>query len=298
MYNKKGERYFVKFNFRTEIGLYNLTNAEASTIITENLDYYNADLYNAISKKNYPAWILEMDILTEKDLTTVDYNPFDITRLWQRGTYRTIPIGRLVLNRVVDNNFKDIEQSGFIPNNLVPGIGEPPDTVFKARKILYEDALNYRLGANHAKISVNAPMYERSYIINGVPPVLDNMKDAPNYYPNSFNGPMPYIEENRPRDRIIILQKNAVDLQPPADYYNEIVESDAHRQRIADNLARTLVDVVPDVVKKALQMITLVDIDLGFRVRRSFTALKAAKPYQRQKEMAECIFDAIEITKP
>ncbi|CAH0587084.1 unnamed protein product [Chrysodeixis includens] len=297
IYNKKGERYYVKFNFRTELGVHNLTNAQGAAIALEDPDYFNTDLYNAIVKKNYPAWRLEMDILTRKDLTKVDYDPFDVTRLWKRGTYRTVPIGRLVFNRVVENNFKDVEQSGFCPDNLVPGIVGPLDAVFKSRRIFYQDAQNYRLGSNFANIRVNSPIYDKTYVRDGMPPLLDNMKDAPNYYPNSFNGPMPYVDESRPTDRMVILHRNAIDLQPMAEFYNEIVESDAHRQRIADNLAASLVEVIPDIEKKALRLMTLIDVDLGRRVRATLTALRAVDPQERQREIAQCIANANEIRK-
>uniref|UniRef100_A0A2A4JPV2 Catalase core domain-containing protein n=1 Tax=Heliothis virescens TaxID=7102 RepID=A0A2A4JPV2_HELVI len=274
VYNKHGDEYYVKFNFRTEIGLFNLTNAQAQAIGTEDPDYFIRDLYNAIAAGDYPSWRLEMDILTKDDLTKINYNPFDITRQWRRGTYKTVTVGRLVFNRHVDNIFKDVEQAAFNPDNLVPGIVGPPDSVFKARRVFYPDTQNYRLGVNHDNIRVNAPIYDKNYNRDGYPPLLDNMQDAPNYYPNSFNGPMPYVEEARPTERLFVLQKNAADLEPMSEFYNEVVESDAHRQRIANNFASSLEGVPRDIEKKALKLLTLVDTDLGRRVK---IALKIAK---------------------
>lgn len=287
LYNKNSERFYVRFNFRTELGLVNLTNAQAAAI--QDSDYFNRDLYNAIATKNYPSWRLDIDILTKDELTKLDYDPFDLTRLWRRGTYRTVTVGRLVLNRPVDNYFKDVELSAFCPDNLVPGILDPPDIVFKSRKIFYPDAHNYRVGVNSANVRVNAPLYDKNYNRDGKPPVLDNMKDIPNYYPNSFNGPMPYVDESRPTDRLFVLHRNAVDLQPMAEFYNEIVESDAHRQRIADNFAVSLIDVTGDLEKKALRLLTLVDIDLGRRVKSALAALRAVDPQERINEIAQCI---------
>ncbi|CAB3227096.1 unnamed protein product [Arctia plantaginis] len=288
IYNKHGERFFVKFNFRTEIGLYNLTNAEAMAIGAEDPDYFNRDLYNAIAAKKYPSWRLEMDILTKEDVKRVDFDPFDMTRLWRRGTYRTVPIGRLVMNRRVDNHFRDVEQAAFSPDNLVPGITGPVDIVFRSRKIFYPDAQNYRLGVNHANIAVNAPLYEKTYSRDGVAPVLDNMKDAPNYFPNSFNGPLPYVDEARPRDLPIVLHSNAIDLQPASEFYNEIVESDAHRQRIAENVASSLMSVVDDVEKRALLLLTLIDVDLGRRVSISLKKMKMVSSEEKRDRLTQC----------
>ncbi|KAJ8723482.1 hypothetical protein PYW08_003394 [Mythimna loreyi] len=292
VYNKHGETFYVKFNFRTEIGLFNLTSAQALAIGADDPDYYNRDLYNAIAAGDYPAWRLEMDILTKDDLTRIDYDPFDLTRQWKRGTYRTVTAGRLVFNRHVDNNFKDAEQTAFNPDNLVPGIVGPPDAVFKARRIFYLDTQNYRLGVNHVNSRINAPLYDRNYNRDGMPPVRNNMKDAPNYYPNSFNGPMPYVDEARPTERLFIMENAAVDLQPMSEFYNTVVDTDAHRQRMADNLAASLEGVSQDIEKKALKLLTLVDIDLGTRVTQALKVAKAAAMIplrERYNRRAQCL---------
>lgn len=103
------------------------------------MDYSARDLYNAIKRKEFPSWKLDMDILTVEDLKTLDYNPFDVTRLWNNGTYKKVQIGRIILNRNPDNNFASIEQSAFSPGNLVPGIPGPVDDVFKSRRLFYRD---------------------------------------------------------------------------------------------------------------------------------------------------------------
>ncbi|KAJ8716507.1 hypothetical protein PYW07_003134 [Mythimna separata] len=292
VYNKHGETFYVKFNFRTEIGLVNLTSAQAQAIGAVDPDYYNRDLYNAIAAGDYPAWRLEMDILTKDDLTRIDYDPFDITRQWTRGTYRTVTAGRLVFNRHVDNNFKDTEQTAFNPDNLVPGIVGPPDSVFKARKVFYPDTQNYRLGANHANSRINAPLYDRNYNRDGQPPVRDNMKDAPNYYPNSFSGPIPYVDEARPTERLFVMESTAVDLQPMAEFYNTVVDTEEHRRRLADNFAVSLEGVPQDIEKKALKLLTLVDIDLGRRVKQAVKVAKAAAKIpvkERYDRRAQCL---------
>ena len=292
VYNKHGDKFYIKFNFRTELGLFNLTSAQAQAIGAEDPNYYNRDLYNAIAAGNYPSWRLEMDILTKDDLTKIDYNPFDITRQWKRGTYRTVTAGRIVFNRRVDNVFRDVEQTAFNPDNLVPGIVGPADSVFKARRVFYPDSQNYRLGVNHANSRINAPLYDMNYNRDGKSPVRDNMYDAPNYYPNSFNGPVPYVDEARPTERLFVMERTAVDLQPLSEFYNEVVEDDAHRQRIANNFAASLEGVPSDIEKKALRLLTLVDIDLGKRVRIALDVAKASAMTplrERYDRRAQCL---------
>ncbi|XP_026757798.2 catalase-like [Galleria mellonella] len=273
--NKHGDRYFAKFNFRTEQGLENLTTAEVAAITSQDLDYATRDLYNNIALKNYPSWRIEMDVMTSHDITNVDYNPFDVTRLWKNGTYHTVQIGRLVLDRNPDNFFEAVELSAYNPGSLVPGINSPPDAIFKSRRLIYRDTQNYRLGINHNRINVNAPKYLKTYNRDGVPPVNDNMKDVPNYYPNSFSGPVPFVDESRPNERIIVFESNAVDLESPSNFYKYILSDEGHKQRFIDNIVSSLIPVVPEVREKALKLLTLVDLELGIRVRAGVTAARA-----------------------
>ncbi|XP_059057132.1 vegetative catalase-like [Achroia grisella] len=271
VYNEQGDRFFVKFNLRTEQGLENLTSAEAMMIAGRDRDYFNRDLYNNIAQKNYPSWKLEMDIMSISDLRNIDYNPFDVTRLWKKGTYLTVQIGRLVLNRNADNFFKVSELSAFKPDNLVPGISAPADAIFKSRTLFYRDAINYRLGVNHNNIEINKPKQGMTYNRDAVPPVGDNMGDAPNYFTNSFNGPVPIVDENRPTDRIVILDSNAVDLEHCNHFYNYILSDDAQRQRLIENIATSLRTVTSPVKERVYRLLALVDTNLGKRVIETTT---------------------------
>ncbi|CAH1636597.1 unnamed protein product [Spodoptera littoralis] len=275
--SKHGETYYVRFNFRTELGFSYLTTAEAAAIQSADMDYFTRDLYNAIDSRNYPSWKLEMDVLSVHDLKKVDYNPFDITRLWKNGTFHTVPIGRLVLNRNVENQFRDVEQAAFNPANLVPGIPGPVDQVFRVERMFYKDSQNYRLGRNHDKILVNMPLYEKTYVRDGRPPVSLNMKNAPNYYPNSFHGPVPYVDEHRPWKKLQVLQSFSVDLEPAWYFYNYILEDEAHRLRFIANIVLTLVPVTPPVVQRVIKLLHMIDQSLSERVKAGYEVALAAQ---------------------
>ncbi|XP_050348922.1 catalase-like [Nymphalis io] len=276
--NKQGGSHFVKFNFRTEQGLENLPSNEAEAIAARDLDYYNRDLYNAIENKKYPAWTLEMDIMSFEDIKKIDYNPFEVTRLWKKGTYHTVPIGRLVLDRNPDNFFRVSELSAFNPGNLVPGIPGPLDQLFKTRRSSYRDTQIYRLGVNHNRIEVNIPLYWKVYNRDGKPPVKDNMKDAPNYYPNSFNGPVPYVDPSRPKERLTVFEVNAVDLDQPEYFIKHYLRRD-QRARLINNTIPTLVPVAPYLQRRAIRLLTLTDPSLGREVSEKLQeALKQPPP--------------------
>ncbi|XP_045769784.1 peroxisomal catalase 1-like [Maniola jurtina] len=271
--NKHGDKYFVRFNFRPEQGIEILTTEEALALGARDPDYYNRDLYNAIEYKKYPAWKLEMDVMTLDSIKHIDYNPFEVTRLWKKGTYHTVPIGRLVLNRNPDNFFRTVEMSAFNPSNLIPGIPGPMDNLFRTRRSSYRETQAYRLGINHNRIKINEPLYWKVYSRDGKPPVGENMKDAPNYYPNSFNGPIPLVDPTRPKKKFKILEANAIDLEVPAYFYNHYLCDEGQRQRLVNNTVSTLVPVSPHMQRRVLRLLSLADPILGIKVA---TGLEAA----------------------
>lgn len=281
LHNKFGERYYVKFNFRSEQGLDNLTNSQIAEIQGVDLDYYIRDLYNAISRKEFPSWKLEMDVMTLKDLKKLDFDPFDVTRIWEKGTYRTVPVGRLVLDKQPRNHFEIIEQTAFNPANLVPGIPGPVDNMFKSRRLFYRDAQNYRLGAGLNKIRTNYPEYVRTYNRDGLAPVKENMMDNPNYYPNSYNGPAPYVDSREPSEKLLVLQTNAADLAPARHFYTHVLVDEGQRQRLVQSLVMSLVPVTPPVQKRGLTFMYLIDPDLGQRVELGLTQALTNKKAKR-----------------
>lgn len=141
---------------------------------------------------------------------------------------------------------------------------------------------------NHINIVVNAPLYEKTYNRDGVAPVLDNMKNIPNYFPNSFNGPVPYVDDAHPKDLTVVKHSYAVDLQPASEFYNEIIENDAHRQRIAENVATSLMSVVDNVEKRALRLLTLIDVNFGRRVRLSLENMKMVSSEKKRDQLTQC----------
>ncbi|XP_049872868.1 catalase-like [Pectinophora gossypiella] len=262
--NKHGDRWYVRFNFRTEQGLRNLTTLEAGAIQATELDYFIRDMYNAIETKNYPSWRLEMDVLSINDVQKLDYNPFDVTSLWKEGTYKTVPIGRLTLTRNSDNQFRDQEQAAYNPANLVPGIPGPVDALFRGRRFAYRDDHNYRVGRNFDKVSVNAPKYSKSYIRDGHPPVWDNERDAPNYYPNSYNGPVPFVDDLRSRERLRVRESNAADLQMVSDFYNRLDEP--AKLRLVGNVVLAMSQATEPTVSRVVKLFELIDGDLASRL--------------------------------
>jgi catalase len=61
--NAAGTKFWVKYHFKTEQGIQNFTDAESRAIRAEDLDFHRRDLWEAIARKFYPVWRLEMQIM-------------------------------------------------------------------------------------------------------------------------------------------------------------------------------------------------------------------------------------------
>ena len=187
MYNKKNERVWVKFHFRTEQGIKNLTEEEAAAINAKDRESSGHDLYNAIKNKDYPKWKMYIQVMTEEQAKNHYENPFDITKIWKHKEFPLIEVGELELNRWPDNYFAEVEQAAFTPAHIVPGIGFSPDKFLQGRLFVYGDAQRYRLGVNYNQIPVNQAKHANvaDYHRDGAMRTDSNYGGAPAYTPNS-----------------------------------------------------------------------------------------------------------------
>lgn len=186
MINAANERVWVKFHFRCEQGIENLTDAEAAAVIGGDRESHGRDLLEAIDRGEFPRWTLRIQVMTEAQAKAHRHNPFDLTKIWPKADFPLIPVGTLELNRNPENVFAEVEQAAFTPANLVPGIGISPDKMLQARLFSYGDAQRYRLGVNHGHIPVNAPKCPyHSYHRDGAMRTDGNLGATPSYYPNS-----------------------------------------------------------------------------------------------------------------
>jgi catalase len=175
--NTDGEKFWVKYHFKTDQGIEFFTRDEGDQMAAVDTDYHQRDLYEHIEAGQFPSWTLNMQIM-----------PFDLTKVWPHGDYPLQEVGWMTLNRNVTDYHTQIKQAAFEPNNLVAGTGLSPDKMLLARGFSYADAHRARLGVNYKQIPVNAPKAPvHSYSKDGamrITPVTD-----PVYAPNSYGGP-------------------------------------------------------------------------------------------------------------
>lgn len=186
--NKDNERFWVKFHFKTQQGIKNFNDTDASVMKGKDPDWAQRDLVAAIDRKEFPKWSLKIQIMTDEQAKKFRWNPFDLTKVWPHKEYPLIDVGVMELNQVPDNYFAEVEQSAFAPAHVVDGIGYSPDKMLQGRLLSYPDAHRYRLGANYEQIPVNkCPYAVNNYQRDGSMRVDGNGGSDPNYYPNSFD---------------------------------------------------------------------------------------------------------------
>ncbi|KAG6461880.1 hypothetical protein O3G_MSEX012918 [Manduca sexta] len=266
--NEAGDKHFIRFHFIPDAGIKNLRSAEAAKISGIDPDYATRDLYNAIASGKFPSWTVKIQILTLDDVKNARIDVFDVTKVLPQDEYPLHPLGRFVLNKNPINYFAEIEQLAFNPANLVTGIQGGPDKVFEARRLAYRDAQYYRLGANFNNIPVNCPIQTKVFAYNrdGVAPVKDNQRDIPNYYPNTFNGPVPYKEEKH-AELIQIYQDEANNFEQARELYiNEMTKDE--RSRLVENVLYSLGGAIQSLQDRAVKFFTLIHSDLGSRIEQ------------------------------
>ncbi|WP_300690870.1 catalase [Chryseobacterium sp.] len=185
--NDENKRFWVKFHFKTQQGIQNISNAEAKSIIGEDRESHQKDLYESIKTGNFPKWTMYVQIMKEEEADRYSVNPFDLTKVWPHGDYPLIQVGEFTLNRNPSNYFAEVEQAAFNPASIVPGIGFSPDKMLQGRLFSYGDTQRYRLGVNHHQIPVNAPKCPyHSYHRDGAMRTDGNFESTLGYEPNSF----------------------------------------------------------------------------------------------------------------
>lgn len=187
--NDKGERVWVKFHLRSQQGIQNFTDQESWKVASEDRESSGRDLYTAIEKGMFPKWKMYIQVMTEEEAENLDFNPFDLTKMWYKEDFPFIEVGEYVLNENAENFHQDVEQAAFTPSNIVPGIALSPDKMLQFRAFSYPDAQRYRLGVNHNQIPVNSPLgveNPHDYHRDGQMRVDGNKGSELHYSPNSY----------------------------------------------------------------------------------------------------------------
>lgn len=157
--NDKGEATYVKFHWRPKLGVQSVVWDEALKISGADPDFHRRDLWESIAQGNFPEWELGVQLFDEAFAERFDFDVLDATKLIPEEILPLRIIGRLVLDRNVDNYFAETEQVAFCVSNVVPGIDFTNDPLLQGRIVSYIDTQLSRLGGpNYQQIPVNRPI--------------------------------------------------------------------------------------------------------------------------------------------
>jgi catalase len=282
--NAKGEKFWVKYHFKTDQGIENFNAAEAAAMASDDPDLHIRDLFSAIQRGDHPSWTLEMQIMPFAEAATYRFNPFDLTKVWPHADYPPIKIGRLVLNRNPENYFAEVEQAAFEPANMVPGIGPSPDKMLLGRLFSYPDTHRYRIGTNYLQLPINQPQSPvHSYNKDGSMRYRHN-GEQPVYAPNSVGGPHAdpdLVEPGWAASGDLV--RAAYDLHAEDDDFGqpralwEKVLSPTDREHLVSNLVGHIkAGVTPEMVKRVLEYWRNVHPDIADGIARGLGQKVAA----------------------
>jgi len=273
--NIDGKQYWSKWHFKTDSGIKNFNDKEATKLSGEDPNYATRDLFNHIDKGGVASWTLHWQIIPYEDAFTYHINIFDVTKIVPHKDYPLIKIGKLVLNRNPTNYFAEVEQSAFSPSHMVPGIEPSPDKMLQGRLFSYPDTHRHRLGGNYLQLPINRPyrtQFGPNHQRDGFMVTGDNGGSSPNYEPNSFDG----IKEDKSYslapfkvEGVVSRTKNRIfkvdDYQQTGDLYRKVM-SEQDRTNLINNLAGSLRGAKVDIQKRVVALFTKCDQDYGKRL--------------------------------
>lgn len=283
--NASGERFWVKYHFKTDQGIEFLTQDEGDQLAGADGDYHARDLWEAIEGGTYPTWTLHMQIMPFEEAKTYRYNPFDLTKVWPHSDYPLIRVGTLTLDRNPTDYWCQIEEAAFEPNNFVPGIGPSPDKMLLGRVFSYADAHRARIGVNYKEIPVNsARVPVHSYSKDGA--MRRHNSGDPVYAPNSKGGPAAdpsqtgamavWAADGEMVRSAYTLRRDDDDWSQAGTLVREVLD-DAARDRLVSNVVGALLGGVSEpVLTRAFEYWRNIDPTVGGRIEDGVRAGRAS----------------------
>jgi catalase len=242
--NAEGKSTFVKFHWKPKLKLQSVVWDEAVKINGADPDFHRRDLWSAIEAGNFPEWELGLQLFDDKFADEFEFDILDATKIIPEELVPIRPVGRMVLDRRVDNFFAETEQVAFCTQNIVPGIDFTNDPLLQGRNFSYLDTQLKRLGSpNFTHLPINAPQCPVHNFQQDGHMAMRNPKGRVNYEPNSWGvGPRESAEKGF--HSVAVEEsgtKQRVRSERFADHYSQarqfyISQTPVEQQHIADAL--------------------------------------------------------------
>ncbi|ALR22594.1 catalase [Sphingobium baderi] len=286
-----GRSTFVKFHWKPKRGLQSVAWNEAVKINGADPDFHRRDLWAAIKAGDFPEWELGLQLFDQDFADSFDFDVLDATKIIPEELVPVRIVGRLVLDRRVDNFFAETEQVAFCTQNIVPGIDFTNDPLLQGRNFSYLDTQLKRLGSpNFTHLPVNAPRCPFAHFQQDGHMAMRNPAGRANYEPNSWGAAIGGPREDPERGFKSVAASPEGDklrIRPEsfADHYSQAVQfyvsqTPIEQKHIGDALVFELSKVErPDIRSRMVSHLLNIDGDLAGTVARGL-GLAVPKPAQ------------------
>jgi catalase len=245
MVDAEGRGRFVKFHWKPKQGLQSVLWDEALKINGADPDFHRRDLWDAIQKGDFPEWELGLQVFDDAFADSFPFDVLDATKIIPEEDVPVRIVGRLVLDRVVDNFFAETEQVAFCTQNIVPGIDFTNDPLLQGRNFSYLDTQIKRLGGpNFTHIPVNAPRCPFHHFQQDGHMAMRNPRGRVNYEPNGWSEVGPRADADQGFKSLAVQESGAkrrIRAETFADHYSQArqfyrSQTPVEQQHMADAL--------------------------------------------------------------
>lgn len=185
--NAEGKSTYVKFHWKPKLGMQSVVWNEALKLNGADPDFHRRDLWDAIQAGDYPEWELGLQLFDDAFADEFEFDILDATKIIPEERVPIRRVGRLVLDRTVDNFFAETEQVAFHTANIVPGVDFTNDPLLQGRNFSYLDTQLKRLGTtNFTDLPINAPKCPFHSFTQDGHMAFNNPRGRVNYEPNSW----------------------------------------------------------------------------------------------------------------
>ncbi len=274
--NGTGETRLVKYHWMPKQGVRSMTEEDAAAVQANDLGHATKDLHDAIDRGDYPEWELLVQMMSDEEHPELDFDPLDDTKVWPENDFPAKPVGRIVLDRNVENNFLENEQISFGTGVLVDGLDFSDDKMLVGRTFSYSDTQRYRVGPNYLQLPVNQAKSTS---------VRTNQRDGLMAYDQGGGGENPHVnyepsihgglreaqypthDEQGPEIRGRVTRKRiplTSDYKQAGQRY--LLMEDWERDDLVHNFVTQLSQCDRDVQERMVWHFLMVEDDLGHRV--------------------------------
>src|SRR5690625_3183383 len=113
--NEQGVATFMRYVWKPVLGVHSLLQDEALKIGGIDPDFHRKDLREAIDLGAFPEYELGVQLIPMEDEFKYDFDVLDPSKFWPEEIVPVQLIGKMTLNRNIDNYFTESEQVAFNP---------------------------------------------------------------------------------------------------------------------------------------------------------------------------------------